>query len=159
VRGCRVGSVKTIRHHPLSLEPEGADTRRHAEAGAEFTVVLLDGGLAYFEPRMTRPGPGEAARLFRPGVEYVVWEGRADPASAGAQVVCLKEMADLDRTLEARQVPADSIIAISGVAAGATAGGGSPGPLAGVPVVDALQPAGAAALADLVVRWFEEGGR
>jgi molybdopterin-guanine dinucleotide biosynthesis adapter protein len=152
-RGQRVGSVKTIHHHPLSLDTSGADTRRHAEAGAEFTVALLDGELAYFEPRASRPGLVEAARLFTPGVDWVVWEGMSDPGAGGAHVVCLREMADLDKTLAERRVDRRWIIAISGVAAGLADTDGAP---EGVKVLDATRAAGAAELADLVVRWFGE---
>jgi molybdopterin-guanine dinucleotide biosynthesis protein MobB len=155
-RGFRVGSVKTIKHHPLSLDQSGADTRRHAEAGAEFTVVLLDGELAYFEPRASRPGLRDAARLFAPGVDYVVWEGMADPEAGGGQVVCLRRLSELNLTLAERKVDRGSIIALSGVATGDFNAADSP---AGFPVLDATQPAGLAALADLVLRWFAEKQR
>jgi molybdopterin-guanine dinucleotide biosynthesis protein MobB len=160
-RGFRVGSVKSIRHHPLSLDTSGADTRTHAEAGAEFTIALLDGELAYFEPRASRPAFRDVARLFVPGVHYVVWEGTSDPEAGGGHVVCLSQMSDLDTTLTKRRVDPGWMIAISGVVAGK--GGGDipavavPGAPAALPVIDATQPTGAAALADLVMRWFGEG--
>jgi molybdopterin-guanine dinucleotide biosynthesis protein MobB len=150
-RGFRVGSVKTIQHHPLSLDQSGADTRRHADAGAEFTVALLDGELAYFEPRASRPGLRDAARLFAPGVDYVVWEGTADPGAGGGQVVCVRRLSELEQTLVERKVDRRSIIAISGVAAGEVEPADVP---TGFPVLDATQPAGLAALADLVLRWY-----
>jgi molybdopterin-guanine dinucleotide biosynthesis protein MobB len=152
-RGFRVGSVKTIQHHPLTLDPSGADTRRHAEAGAEFTVAILDGELAYFEPRASRAGLREAARLFAPGVDYVVWEGTADPAAGGGQVVCVRRMSDLEQTLSTRAIDPGSIIAISGVAAGE---GGSAGAPEGLRILDATRPEGIAELADLVLRWYAE---
>jgi molybdopterin-guanine dinucleotide biosynthesis protein MobB len=152
-RGQRVGSVKTIPHHPLSLDTPGADTRRHAEAGAEFTVALLDSELAYFEPRASRPGLHDAARLFTPGVDWIVWEGMSDPGAGAGHVVCLREIAELEQTLAERRVDRRWIIAISGVAAGQPGTAGAPG---GLKVLDATQEAGAAELADLVVRWFGE---
>ncbi len=157
-RGFRVGSVKTIHGHPLSLDLEGTDTRRHAEAGAEFTVALLDDQMAYFEPRASRASLGEAARLFRPGVQFVVWEGVSDAGSAGAHVVCLRSMDDLEPTLAQRRIDRASVIALSGIAAGRAvgpaAGAGAPG--VGVPVHDATDPAGLAALVELVARRFGE---
>ncbi|OHD75356.1 MAG: molybdopterin-guanine dinucleotide biosynthesis protein B [Spirochaetes bacterium RBG_13_68_11] len=153
-RGFRVGSVKTIRHHPLSLDQSGADTRRHAEAGAEFTVTILDGELAYFEPRASRPGLCDAARLFPPGVDFVIWEGMADPEAGGGQVVCVRRMSELEQTLAERKVDRRSIIAISGVAAGAVKAADSP---ADFRVLDATKPADRAALADLVLQWFRDG--
>ncbi len=152
-RGFRVGSVKTIRHHPLGLGEVGSDTRRHAEAGAEFTVALLDGELAYFEPRAARPGLAEAARFFAAGIDFVVWEGMSEPGAGPGHVVCLRGMADLDRTLEQRRVDPGWIIAVSGVAAasGGAAAGDAP---TGFPVVDAVAPGGAARLVDLVLAWF-----
>jgi molybdopterin-guanine dinucleotide biosynthesis protein MobB len=152
-RGFRVGSVKSIRHHPLSLDSSGADTRTHAEAGAEFTIALLDGELAYFEPRASRPGFRDAARLFAPGVDYVVCEGMSDPEAGAGHVVCLRRMSDLDTTLAERRIDPRWMIAISGVVAAQADATGAP---AGIPVMDATQPAGRAALADLVVRWFGE---
>lgn len=152
-RGLRVGSVKTIHHHPLGLDTPGTDTRRHAEAGAEFTVALLDGELAYFEPRASRPGLAEAARHFAPGVDWVVWEGMSDPGAGGAAVVCLRRFADLEQTLAERRVERRWIIAISGVVAGQPGTAGVP---EGVKVLDATCAAGAAELADLVVGWFGE---
>lgn len=159
-RGLRVGSVKTIHHHPQDLDRSGADTRRHAEAGAEFTVALLDDEIAYFEPRASRPGFRDAARLFAPGVHYVVWEGTSDPEAGGGHVVCLSQMSNLDATLATRRVDPGWMIAISGVVAGKGGGDGAevsvPGAPAALPVIDATQPTGAAALADLVIRWFGE---
>ena len=103
-RGLRVGSAKTFRHHPLSLDQSGVDTRRHAEAGAEFTVAILDDELVYFEPRASRPGLRDAARLFPPGVDYVVWEGTADPEAGGGQVVCLRRLSDFTETVAERRI-------------------------------------------------------
>jgi molybdopterin-guanine dinucleotide biosynthesis protein MobB len=152
-RGFRVGSVKTIQHHPLNLDQAGSDTRRHAEAGAEFTVAILDGELAYFEPRASRPGLRDAARLFAPGVEYVVWEGMADRDAEGGQVVCVRRMSELDQTLAERRVDRRSIIAISGVAAGEDGAADAP---AGLRFLDATRPEGIKELADLVLRWFAD---
>jgi molybdopterin-guanine dinucleotide biosynthesis protein MobB len=153
-RGFRVGSVKTFRHHPLNLDASGADTRRHAEAGAEFTVAILDGELAYFEPRASRAGLRDAARHFPPGIDFVVWEGTADPEAGGGQVVCVRRLSDLEPTLEKRNVDRRAIIALSGVAAGGTEAAGVPN---GLRLVDATQPAGIAALVDLVLGWHADG--
>jgi molybdopterin-guanine dinucleotide biosynthesis protein MobB len=151
-RGLRVGSVKTIHHHPLALGEAGTDTRRHAEAGAEFTVALLDGELAYFEPRAARPGLAEAARFFAEGIDFVVWEGMSDPGAGPGHVVCLREMQDFEKTLEQRRVDRGWIVALSGLAAGAAARDAPDG----LAVVNAADPAGAARLADLVLAWFRE---
>jgi molybdopterin-guanine dinucleotide biosynthesis adapter protein len=154
-RGLRVGSVKTIHHHPLALGEAGTDTRRHAEAGAEFTVALLDGELAYFEPRAARPGLAEAARFFAEGIDFIVWEGMSDPGAGHGHVVCLREAGHLDRTLAERRVDPAWIIAVSGVAAGASGADAGRAPT-GFPVVDAAAPGGPAALVDLVLAWFRE---
>ena len=152
-RGFRVGSVKTFRHHPLNLDTSGADTRRHAEAGAEFTVAILDGELAYFEPRASRAGLRDAARHFPPGIDFVVWEGTADPEAGGGQVVCVRQVSDLEPTLEKRNVDRRAIIALSGVAAGGTEAADVPN---GLRLLDATQPAGIAALVDLVLQWYAD---
>ncbi|MBE3065311.1 MAG: molybdopterin-guanine dinucleotide biosynthesis protein MobB [Spirochaetes bacterium] len=157
-RGFRVGSVKTIHGHTLSLDVEGTDTRRHAEAGAEFTIALLDDQMAYFEPRSSRAKLAEAARLFRPGVQFVVWEGMVDPGTISAYVVCLRAAEDLERTLSERRVDPASVIAISGIAAGSAAGAAAR-VAADVPVHDATDPAGLAALVDLIIRRFGEEDR
>jgi molybdopterin-guanine dinucleotide biosynthesis protein MobB len=153
-RGFRVGSVKTFRHHPLNLDRSGVDTRRHAEAGAEFTVAILDGELAYFEPRASRAGLRDAARLFAPGIDFVVWEGTADPEAGGSQVVCVRRLSDLEPTLEKRKIDRRSIIALSGVAAGGRKAAASPD---GLRLLDATRPGGLAALTDLVLRWYAQG--
>jgi molybdopterin-guanine dinucleotide biosynthesis protein MobB len=155
-KGFRVGSVKTIQHHPLALDQAGADTRRHTEAGAEFTVAILDGELAYFEPRRSRAGLRDAARHFAPGIDYVVWEGMADPEAGGGQIVCLRRMSEFDQTLAERRIDPGSIIAISGVAAAEELTAAAP---AGLAVLDATRPEGIAALADLVLRWYAERRR
>lgn len=153
-RGLRVGSVKTIHGHPLSLDLDATDTRRHAEAGAEFTIALLEGETAYFEPRASRASLGEAARLFRPGVQLVVWEGVSDAGSASPHVVCLRSMDELERTLAERRIDPASVIAISGIAAGRDL---DPAPVApGVPVCDVTDPVGLAALVDLIARRLGE---
>lgn len=158
--GFRVGSVKTIHHHPLGLGEPGTDTRRHAEAGAEFTVALLDNELAYFEPRQARPGLRDARRFFAGGVDFVVWEGMSDPDAGPGHVVCLRQAADFEKTLAERRVDPASIIAVSGVVAGSEAAGASfAGPGHELPVVNATDPDGASRLVDLVLAWFRGEGR
>ena len=147
-RGYRVGSVKTIQHHPLSLDAAGSDTRRHAEAGAEFIIALLDHETAYFEPRSSRGSFRETARLFRPGVQFIVWEGVVDDDARALHVVCLRSMDDLGRTLEVRGIPTDSVLAISGVAASSH---GESGPRARPPSFNVTDPSQRRALADLII--------
>jgi hypothetical protein len=63
-------------------------------------------------------------------------------------------LSDLEKTFAERKVDRRSIIAISGVAAGEAEAADSP---AGLPVLDATQPAGLSTLADLVLRWYARG--
>jgi len=155
-RGYRVGCVKTIRHRGLALDAEGTDTRRHAAAGAEFVIALLDREIAYFEPRSDRPSLRDARRLFRPGVQVVVWEGDLEEEAKPVRVVCLKSAEDLARTLETRGIPAESVAAVSGVAAAgfASAGFASAGFASGAgrpPAFDVTDPGQRRALADVVI--------
>ena len=164
-RGFRVGSVKTIRHHPLTLDASGADTRRHAEAGAEFTVVLLDEELAYFETREARPGLEDAARLVRAGDRlrgvggHVRSRGRARARGLPPPGLGLRD--DPRGETGAAFVDHRDLGGCHGGRLGAGTGAGTAldSVPADIPVVDATSPGGAAALADLVVRWFGEGRR
>jgi molybdopterin-guanine dinucleotide biosynthesis protein MobB len=143
-RGRRAGALKTARHETLTLDPQGTDTRRFAEAGAEFVVALLDGETHYFERRRRRSTVREASRLFPEGVEFIVCEGSVEPELAPLCVVCLRAASDLEETLSVRSVPREAVLALSGPAAA--------GPLsAPFPAFDATDPRGRSALVDLIL--------
>jgi hypothetical protein len=78
----------------------------------------------------------------------------ADPEAGGGQVVCLRRLSDFTQTVTERRIDPRSVTAISGVAAEEAGAADSP---AGLPVLDATRPAGLAALADLVLRWYAQG--
>ncbi len=143
-RGRRTGAVKTARHDTLTLDPEGTDTRRFAEAGAEFVVALLDGETHYFERRRSRSTVREASRLFPAGMEFIVCEGSVEQELIPLCVVCLREASDLEETLAVRSVPREAVLALSGPAAAR--------PLSlPCPAVDATDPRGRSALVDLIL--------
>ncbi len=143
-RGRRVGALKTARHDTLTLDPEGTDTRRFADAGAEFVVALLDGETHYFERRSSRSTVREASRFFPDGVEFLVCEGTVDADLGKACVVCLRSASDLEETLRVRSVPRESVLALSGPAAT----GPLPGPFPAFDVTDLLQKS---SLVDLIL--------
>jgi molybdopterin-guanine dinucleotide biosynthesis protein MobB len=148
-RGYRVGSVKTIHHDLTTLDSAGTDTRRHAEAGAEFVIALLDRETAYFEKRSERGSFQETAHLFRPGVQFVVWEGAAEQEARPLRVVCLGPKDELDRTLGIRGIPSGSVLAISGIAAASL---GASVPRAHPPAFDVTDPAQRKVLVDLIIK-------
>jgi molybdopterin-guanine dinucleotide biosynthesis protein MobB len=144
-RGHRVGAVKTTRHPTLRVDPAATDTRRFADAGAAFVVGLLDAETHYFERRSSRATLREAAHLFPPGTRFLVCEGSVEPDVEPLYVVCLREAGDLERTLSTRGVPPGKVIAFSGIV-GTAKPAGLP-----APCFDARDPAGRAALADLLL--------
>ena len=127
-RGHSVGSVKTMEHAALSLDPEGTDTRRHADAGARVVVAVLAEEIVRFERPSSPRSMQRIAGLFPPETTYLVCEGMLDRDARQIIVVCLHSMDELDRTLESRGIRRESVHAISGVAAaGHTATGYTPG--------------------------------
>jgi molybdopterin-guanine dinucleotide biosynthesis protein MobB len=116
-RGWRVGAVKTTRHPTLSVDPEGTDTRRFADAGAAFVIGLLDTETHYFERREARSTLWEAARFFPAGMQFVVCEGTVEPEAHPFFIICLRSVGDLEVTLATRQVPREEVLAISGLLA------------------------------------------
>jgi hypothetical protein len=78
----------------------------------------------------------------------------ADPEAGGGQLVCVRQLSDLEKTLVKRKVDRRLIIAISGVAAGEVEATDSPLDFL---VLDATQPAGLSALAGLALRWYARG--
>ena len=122
-RGYRVGSVKTMEHAALSLDPEGTDTRRHADAGAGVVVAVLAGEIVRFERTSSPRSRQRLFGLFPPETTYLVCEGMLDREAHQIIVVCLRSMNELDRTLESRGILRESVCAISGVAAAGHAPG------------------------------------
>ena len=116
-RGYRVGAVKTTRHPALSVDAEGTDTRRFADAGAAFVIGLLDTETHYFERRTARSTLREAARFFSAGTQFVVCEGTVEPEAHPVFIVCLRAFEDFERTIATRGVPFEEVLAISGLVA------------------------------------------
>jgi len=123
-RGHRVGSVKTMEHAALSLDPEGTDTRRHADAGARVVVAVLAEEIVRFERTSSPRSMRRIAGLFPPETAYLVCEGMLDRDARQVIVVCLRSMNELARTLESRGILRESVCAVSGVAAAGHAAGG-----------------------------------
>ncbi len=146
-RGLRVASVKSMRHGAFSLEPEGADTRRHLEAGAEAAIAFADDEEAVFA-RRSAGGPRERLeRWLPPGIDWVVCEGQVEGIPADGVVLCLARADDLAEALAVRNLDARVLVAVSGIAAGApSAGAALPAPL-----LDATQPTDLVRLAELVL--------
>jgi len=144
-RGHGVGTVKTMRHHLVSLGADATDTRRHAEAGAIVVVALHADGVVCFAK-----GASPAARLemshFFPGtVDIVIPEGLLDPAEARSVVLCLRDPSELDEALRTRRISRGSIVAISGTGASAWRD-------PAFPAFDVTVPAQRKALADLLLK-------
>jgi molybdopterin-guanine dinucleotide biosynthesis protein MobB len=149
-RGLRVASVKSMRHGAFTLEPDGADTRRHLGAGAEAAIAFAADEEAVFA-RRSAGGPRERLeRWLPPGIDWVVCEGMVDDIPADRVVLCLACAGDLAEALAVRALDARVIVAVSGVAAG-PARDKDPSPRLPAPLLDARDPAGLARLVDLVL--------
>ncbi len=151
-RGLRVASIKSMTHGELSLEPEGVDTRRHLEAGAEATIAFAADTVAVF----TRPptaGPREHLERWLPaGIDMIVCEGVLAGIPPERVVLCLERVGDFEEALAVRGLAAESVVAVSGVAAGALQGPGGHDAKPGVPLLDARDPGQLASLAELSLR-------
>jgi molybdopterin-guanine dinucleotide biosynthesis protein MobB len=145
-RGYRVGAVKTTRHPTLSVDPEGTDTRRFADAGAAFVIGLLDTETHYFERRPARSTLREAARFFPADTQLVVCEGTVEPEARPVFIVCLRTAGDFDRTIATREVPRKEVLAISGLVAAERPAGLSS------PCFDIADPSQRVSLADLILQ-------
>jgi molybdopterin-guanine dinucleotide biosynthesis protein MobB len=154
-RGHRVGTVKTMRHHPDSLFGEATDTRRHADAGAAVVVAIHADGTSRFEKRRPPASLREVAALFPGDVRILVSEGVIDPAEPQLVVLCLARPAALPETLKIRKLPARSVVAISGTGAGAW----DQSKLPGIPAFDVTEPAQKKALVDMLLEKMKQSDR
>lgn len=147
-RGLRVASLKSMRHGSLDLEPGSADTRRHLAAGAEVALAFA----AEEEAAFARRSPdGPAARLERwipDGIDWVVCEGMLEGMPSDRVILCLRRAGDLAEALAVRDIEANAVIAVSGVAAGRR---GEEAPKIPAPLLDARAPSDLARLTDLVL--------
>ena len=146
--GHRVGSIKKM-EHTLSLDAEGTDTRRHADAGAEVVVALLEGETVRFERSQPSRSMRDIFALFPRDTAFLVCEGMVDRSAPQAIVLCLRTMDDLAETLTVRGIQAGTVLAVSGVAAAGAHGAVGP---AGVPVFDTADAAQLRALTDLIIK-------
>ena len=149
-RGFRVASVKSMRHGAFSLEPEGADTRRHLAAGSEAVLAFAADEEAVFARRSAEGPRDRLERWLPPGIDWVVCEGGVEGIPARRVVLCLADPADLAGTLAARGIEEAAVIAVSGVAAAAAAAPAMPTLPIDVPVLDAREPGDLARLVDLL---------
>jgi molybdopterin-guanine dinucleotide biosynthesis protein MobB len=153
-RGLRVGSIKSMQHGTLALEPEATDTRRHLEAGAEAVVALTATETAVFARAAPRRSIDDALVLLPRGLDLVICEGLLAGCEPRAVVLCLRVAEDFEEALRVRGIDRRAVLAVSGVAAGsrATAGSKDAAPAAGeIPVLDALDPEERRRLADRVL--------
>lgn len=148
-RGHRVASIKKMEHPALSLDSEGTDTRRHADAGAEVVVALLEGETVRFE-RSSPKNIRDILNLFPRDTEFLVCEGMVDREAPQAIVLSLRSMDDLAETLKVRGIQACSVLAVSGVAAEGAPHRGAVGP-GRIPVFNAADAIQRRALTDLII--------
>jgi molybdopterin-guanine dinucleotide biosynthesis protein MobB len=149
-RGHRVGSIKKM-EHTLSLDAEGTDTRRHADAGAEVVVALLEGETVRFERSQPSRSMRDILELFPRDTAFLVCEGMVDGDAPQAIVLCLRTMDDLAETLTVRGIQAGTVLAVSGVAAAGDLNRGPAGP-GGIPVFNAADAVQRRALTDLIIK-------
>jgi molybdopterin-guanine dinucleotide biosynthesis protein MobB len=119
-RGYTVAALKSSHIAKLTLDSRSGDSFSLAESGACFVLVQGPEESLTFE----RGGRSFAQMLQRvpEGVDFIVSEG-GDPQAAGSVIVCLVDPADWEESLRVRGVPRNRILAVSGLFAGAEAGG------------------------------------
>jgi len=83
-RGYRVGTVKHSMH-AIQVDPEGKDSRRHAEAGSDVTVVCGPGIMATIR-RVKMPSFEEILKEASRGTDVVLVEGFKDFPVPGIEV-------------------------------------------------------------------------
>ncbi len=144
-RGLRVGTLKLIHHEGFTVHPEGRDTTRHWEAGADFSIALAPGETALV--RRTR-GRHEALSDVLPlvpeGTDVLLCEGLVAEGDEVRTVVCASTAAEV--AMLARELPASAHVV---AACGRAAEGG--GEVAGVAAVDPGSEEGLRRLAGLVL--------
>jgi len=118
-RGHRVGTVKTMRHHPDLLFSRATDTHRHAEAGADVVVAVHAEGTSRYEKRRPPASLEELAPLFPADIRVVVSEGIIDPRDPQLVVLCVASPAQLEETLTVRHLAIGSVVAVSGTGSAA----------------------------------------
>ena len=148
-RGHEVGTVKTMRHHPLSLDAPGTDSLRHSRAGASVVVAIHAEGTARFQKGAPPRSLSEVAGLFPENIRIIICEGTLEQTEPPVVVLCLRAPADLQETLAIRGITRDSVIAISG--AGALSWRQKVLPSFDVMAFDVTDPDQRKALADLLL--------
>ena len=73
-RGYKVGSIKytTLDHQ---FDTPGKDSFRHAQAGAETTLILSPKGIALFSSDLRKKEPDELFQIFFKGYDLIIGEG------------------------------------------------------------------------------------
>jgi molybdopterin-guanine dinucleotide biosynthesis protein MobB len=151
-RGLRVGSIKSMQHGTLALEPEATDTRRHLEAGAEAVVALTATETAVFARAAPLRSIEDALALLPRGLDLVICEGLLAGFEPRAVVLCLRAAEDFEEALRVRGIDRRAVLAVSGVAAGSKAAAAAAGQAPdAIPVLDALDPEERRRLADRVL--------
>jgi molybdopterin-guanine dinucleotide biosynthesis protein MobB len=117
-RGYRVGAIKSMVHSTFTFDQKGKDTKRHADAGADFVIALSKSSVLYLEPgKREREGIASLSRLFPQGVQFIVAEGLEETPSPGIQILALREEGFLDETIAVRGADRHLIAAVSGLIA------------------------------------------
>jgi molybdopterin-guanine dinucleotide biosynthesis protein MobB len=157
-RGLRVGSIKSMQHGTLALEPEATDTRRHLQAGAEAVVALTATETAVFARANPHLSIDDALALLPHGLDLVICEGLLAGYEPRAVVLCLRAAEDFEEALRVRGIDRAAVIAVSGVVAGsrdaAQAAGRVPETIS---VFDAFDPEERRRLADRVLSMAAAG--
>ena len=72
-RGYRVGVIKHS-HHPVAFDKPGADTWRHAQAGADAVALAAPGSISMFKSCSGDPAPEQVISMFS-DVDLIIIEG------------------------------------------------------------------------------------
>ena len=144
-RGMSVAAVKCMPHGNFSVHPEGKDTRRHAEAGADVVIAASQGELTVVRRVERFPSLGDIIEAAGPDPDVMICEGLPWDG-ADVQTVLAADGTDLAELNEVRGERLN-VVAVSGIVSNAASR------IEGldVPVVNVLVRGGAAELADVLM--------
>jgi len=145
-RGMAVAALKCMPHGDFTFHPEGKDTRRHSDAGADVVLSASDREIAVVRRTKGFPDLDAIVGVIGPGIDVLVCEGLPFDFPGIRTVLTADSPRTIAELLEVRGKRSE-VVAVSGIISNvASTVDGLP-----TPVVNVMVPGGAARLADLLL--------
>ena len=106
-KGYRTGTVKLMQHGDIPVDEVGKDTWRHRKAGAEFVIALTHNYTYLLSDCPDFQSMSGLLSIVPLSCQILILEGKPDSPDEHIpvnEVVCLKDLADIDETLKVRDV-------------------------------------------------------